>query len=46
MIEFMEDVVKLFSNVNEEEPLPLKHKIVAIVTCVAIAGVFTAYFYW
>ena len=46
MIEFMEDVVKLFSNVNEEEPLPIKHKVVAIVTCVAIAGVFIAYFYW
>ncbi|MBA4144916.1 MAG: hypothetical protein DI538_24410 [Azospira oryzae] len=46
MIEFLEDVVKLFSNVNEEEPLPLSHKIVAVSTCCIVAGLCVVYYYW
>ena len=38
MLEFLEDVVKLFTNIDEDQPLPLQHRIVAIV----IVGVVSA----
>ena len=42
MIEFMEDIVKLFTDIEEDQPLPLQHRIVAItlVTTVSSAIVF------
>jgi len=38
MLEFLEDVVKLFTNIDEDQPLPLQHRIIAIV----IVGVVSA----
>ena len=46
MIEFMEDVVKLFSDVNEYEPLPQSQKITAIIVCCVLTGLCVAGFYW
>ncbi len=38
MLEFLEDVVKLFTDIDEDQPLPLQHRIIAIV----IVGVVSA----
>lgn len=43
MLEFLADVVKLFTDIDEDQPLPLQHRIIAIVI-VGIVSALTLYF--
>jgi len=35
MREFLEDIVKLFTDIDDDQPLPLRHKVIALL-CVGV----------
>jgi len=45
MIEFLEDIVKLFTNVEEHQPLPMHYRIIALLFVVLVSVFFVMRFF-